>query len=263
MPKSLRWFVWVVLIVLAGPAQARQTAYRWERMSVVHASPSQVFARLGLTHYTRHGFTRDGFKKTDPDPTFPPGLTDIVPQDISHILLVRGTPEGLAAFRARVAAADNNEIVAPLPTPTGWHVTVSLLPAQGDGPQIGVSAEQDVIPNRPFVVTVGDPARPETYRLNLRLLPNAQTALTFQAGLLLPSPDGAGVRPPQAWTVLVTQIVPLGAATQFLDSAAAKQSARRRLAWPQEDQPQDFLVRVTVTAPAAPTAPVPAPDGAP
>ncbi len=67
--------------------------------------PTAVFARLGLTHSTKNGYTRDG-KRGVPDPTFPPGLTDVVPSDAEHLLLVRGTTGGLSLFRSRVAAAD-------------------------------------------------------------------------------------------------------------------------------------------------------------
>ncbi len=64
-----------------------------------------VFARLGLTHSTRNGHTRDG-KRGVPDPDFPPGLTDVVPVDAEQVLLARGTTGGLDLFRSRVAAAD-------------------------------------------------------------------------------------------------------------------------------------------------------------
>ena len=81
---------------LAGRARVRPqpNGFHWERLHVAHAEPTEVFARLGLTHITRLGYTRG--QKKDPDPTFPPGLTDVVPYDAGHTLLVRGTAAGVA-----------------------------------------------------------------------------------------------------------------------------------------------------------------------
>ena len=86
-----------------SPLRAGQM--HWGRILVTSAAPSKVFATLGLTHMTRHGYTRDGQRKGKPDPGFPPGLTDVVPFDADHVFLARGTAQGLAAFRARVDAA--------------------------------------------------------------------------------------------------------------------------------------------------------------
>ena len=70
---SFRWqrLLPVALILVgAASAQARSSnGLHWERIHTHNAAPSVVFAKLGLTHSTKNGYTRDG-KQGVPDPTF-------------------------------------------------------------------------------------------------------------------------------------------------------------------------------------------------
>ena len=257
MTKLLRLFAvcGVFLSFPMGAVWARHSVaakiqYRWARMSIVHVLPSQVFARLGLTHTTRYGFTRDGYTKKTPDPTFPVGLTDIVPYDVTHLLLVRGTPQALAQFRQRVLATEN-EIVA-----TGrWHIVVDLLSGK-DGASVGPMAQMDVASDLLSVVSVGDVANPRMYRFRVHASPDGTAVVSCQAGLL-PMPAGvsrAVVTPAQVWTPTMTRPVLPGGIVVFDDRASDRQSSRQRLNLPEEADARDYQIRVTVTPP--PSVPV-------
>jgi hypothetical protein len=256
----------VALLMVCGASLARTPAhpqYRWERMSIVHVLPSQVFTKLGLTHTTRYGYTRDGHTKNTPDPTFPKGLTDVVPYDADHLLLVRGTEEGLTLFRARVTSTEN-EIAAA----GRWHVTVALLPANDDGATIGSAVERDVADDIPFMVSAGDPANPHVYEFRVHVDENAAIAVSCRIGLSLASaPQSSAVwTPAQVWTPLVTRPVLPGGSVVFDDRAADRQDARVRLGMTPDGNSQDYQVRLTIQPPGdqpPPDAGLPASAAAP
>ena len=83
----------------SSTASARPAPLHWEKIHVYPPRALGRLRRLGLTHSTKNGYTRDG-KQGVPDPTFPPGLTDVVPYDADKLLLVRGTTGGLSLFRS-------------------------------------------------------------------------------------------------------------------------------------------------------------------
>lgn len=263
MSKSVGIFCLLCFLLLeAGLAWGRRpapTPYHWERINVTQVLPSQIFAKLGLTHSTRYGFTRDGHNKKTPDPTFPPGLTDVVPYDADHLLLVRGTTQGLTEFRARVQATES-EIVA-----TGrWHVTVDLMPEQAGGSPIGLSVQQDVVSDIPFLVTVGEAGNFHTYQLQLHSSRGVQT-VTCQSSLALPAATAAHAvwTPTQVWTPVLMQTVPPTDTVIFSDLAADRQAARSRIGMSPEPNAQDYQVRLVVTAPSTPVVPVTLPAAPP
>jgi hypothetical protein len=240
--------------ISAMPASARKpapakTEYRWERMSIVQVLPSQVFARLGLTHSTRYGFTRDGHTKKTPDPTFPPGLTDVVPYDATHLLLMRGTTQGLAQFRTRVLAA-----VTEITSGAHWHVSAQLLPGLG-GDALGPVVMQDVATDQPFTVTIGAPPDLHVYRLRLHLNADATQTMTYQVSLS-PLPTGGAqevLTPGQIWSPSTTRPLLPGGTVVLDDLAADRQSARKRLSMPDDMDTLDYQVRLSVVAPIPPT----------
>lgn len=238
--------------------------FHWEKMTVTQTLPSQVFARLGLTHFTRLGYTRDGHKKTDPDPTFPAGLTDVVPQDKEHILLVRGTTEGLAQFRARVTAMAEQIVTER------WHLKLELLPKREGATDLGDPVEQDLPSERPTSVALGEVRGLHIYQFNVHVNPNGTLTLACRVGLPLPAPPATGAAPEVGvpavlvptlvWTNAATKTIPLGGTAVFDDLASGRQALRRRVGLPDEptvtDGSTDYQIRVTVTSPvAAPEAP--------
>ncbi len=254
MTKSLCTLLILSLLAWFQPvsAWARRPAppksqYRWERMRVEPALPSQVFARLGLTHTTRHGFTRDGFVKGTPDPTFPAGLTDVVPYDETHLLLLRGTPQGLAQFRERVLATET-EIAA-----TGrWRVSVDLLSAE-TGAALASSDPQDVQSDAPFRVTLAGPDGALDFQLRVHVNADAITTVSCQAGLLSAAGAAANhLTPAQVWTAPATRPVLPGDTALFNDSAFARLLARRHFGLPDQADTQDYQIRVNVVSLSAP-----------
>ncbi len=259
-----------LLLALWGPISAAKPVFRWERMTVRQTLPSQVFARLGLTHFTRYGFTRDGFKKTDPDPTFPVGLTDVVPQDKEHILLVRGTDEALAQFRGRVDA------MAELIATERWRVKLELLPRTEGAVDLGPPVEQDLPSERPMSVALGQISGLHLYQLNVHVNADGSLTLACRTGLPLPAPPAVATTPAGAppavlvpslvWTEAVTKATPPGGTVTFDDLASGRQALRRRVGLADApavgDAARDFQVRVTVSAPTAPAA-APTPEGPP
>lgn len=219
---------------------------RWERIHVYNAPPSVVFAKLGLTHSTKNGHTRDG-KQGVPDPTFPPGLTDVVPYDADRLLLVRGTPGGLSLFRARVAAAD----VRTQPI----HIHAELL-GTGAGASLGVQEEDDVIDGRSRQITVGDGSAARVYLVTERQNPDGTFWVACRVSLPLPdqsaqAPTGAVFIPERIWTDPLSRRIHLGETAEFNDVGAVRAAAARRLGASGADADQDYVLRVTLTPSAS------------
>lgn len=246
----------LVLLVFAVLPASAAPALHWTRLRVTRALPSEVFTRLGIGHNTRRGYTRDGAKKGDPDPTFPAGLTDVVPLDTEHLLLVRGTNTGVAAFKLQVAQAEA-QVTEPR-----WHVTAALVRVQNGQPvPVGPAAVQDVPDGTPTVLTLGTDAN---HLYQVRVLPNAQGLLqvVWQRGLLLSGGAAPGVLAPDiAWSAGISRTVAQGGTASFDDLAADRVAARAALGLPPEAQGSDYAVRITAALLAPPpAAPAPAPN---
>jgi len=253
---STRFAAAVLLLTVPFAARAaRPESPHWERLPVSRALPSQVFARLGIGHITRRGYTRDGAKKTDPDPTFPPGLTDVVPLDAEHLLLVRGTDAGLAAFKVQVAQAQTQV------TAVRWRITAQLVRAQGGAAApVGPAATQDAPDNAPVLFMLGA-AGDRPYQV--RVLPDAQglLQLVWQRGLLLSRPAAAAhvLAPDVAWSAGVSRTIPQGGTVTFDDLAADRMAGLQALGLPADASSGDYGVRLSVVPIAlpAPDAPLP------
>ncbi len=237
----------LLTLPIAGLA-ARPPSAHWVRLPVVRALPSQVFARLGIGHITRRGYTRDGAKKTDPDPTFPAGLTDIVPLDAEHLLLVRGTNAGLAAFKLQVAEAQAQM------TTVRWQIAAQLVQAQGGAASpVGAAITQDAPDAAPVTLLLG--ARGER-PYQVRVLPAAQGMLqvVWQRGLALSGTAAApGVLAPDvAWSAGVSRTIAPSGTVTFDDLAADRMAARQALGLPPDTLGGDYGVRLTVIPLAAP-----------
>ena len=274
-------FFAVLLCLAACPAFASRPALTWERMHTA-AQPSRLLLRLGLTHITRLGFTRDGAQKTDPDPLFPPSLTDVVPIDAEHVLLVRGTAAGRVAFRRRVAQQDVQmreprwhveaslgdaaPTAAPSPTPppqtgVGQELSPPLSLSEGGGAGgRGSSAALD-IPDAPAILTVPNSTGTRTYQLDVNDVPGSPDVIVTArpnlaasalpvAGLTLPAP-------PAVWGNPLTVRIRPGTMAVLSDNAVARDAARAKLKLPAPAVPEaDVVLHVTVT-PFAPVAPAP------
>ena len=199
-----------------------------------HALPSQVFRALGLTHITKAGHTR-GTTKGDPDPTFPAGLTDVVPYDADHLLLARGTEAGLASFRKRVAAADV--------TVQTWKVHVEFCRAAT--PEVAFAAQDAAAfpSDTPTIVTAGTDTDAHSVQLSVHASLNGTLTISLQRGLPPPAepttaPTGQNVFVPTlVWSPAVTQPVAPGSVIIF------------------DDKVTDYIIRVTVTANPPPILP--------
>jgi len=252
--SRLSALLFLLMIPAAGFA-ARPSSLHWARLPVVRALPSQVFARLGIGHITRRGYTRDGAKKTDPDPTFPVGLTDIVPLDAEHLLLVRGTDAALAAFKLQVAEAQTQV------TAVRWHIAAQLVQAHGGAASpVGPATAQDASDALPVTLLLG--ARADR-AYQVRVLPNAQGMLeiVWQRGLALSGTAAApGVLAPDvAWSAGVSRTAAPSGTVTFDDLAADRVAARQALGLPPDALGGDYGVRVTVTPLAAPVSAAPLP----
>lgn len=243
-PFSVASMLLFLALLAHAPARAGKPMFRWERMTVSQVAPSSVYARLGLTHNTRHGYTRDGFKKTDPDPDFPPGLTDVVPMDREHVLLVRGTDVGLAQFRARVA------MTAEQMATEKWHLTLQLLTKEGGTP-LGPAIEQDLPDDRPTALALGETTGLHIYSFVVHVKADGSLTVTCRSGLPLPTPSGAAgvLAPTLVWTEVVSKATPPGGTVVFEDPALARQVLRRKVGLAPEIAGTDYQVRVTVAAP--------------
>ena len=254
MPKILRQRLFqltlipALLTTLILPAPAGGPVLHWEKIHVLHVDATTVFKRLGMTHSTKNGYTRDG-KKGVADPDFPPGLTDVVPSDAEHILLVRGTEGGLSLFRIRVAAAD----AAVLPR----HLKAELSRRDGSGETVIGTAEIDtVLDGIPAVISLGDEQTKRTYQITTRL--NADGTRWVSCRISLPLPTGladstnaeippAVFVPNQVWTDPLSRKIKPGEIALFEDLAAFRQTASRRLGRTEIDTTADFTLRISLT----------------
>lgn len=250
-------------VLSAGVSHARPAPLRWEKIHVYHLAPTLVFAKLGLTHIVKNGHTRDG-KQGVPDPTFPPGLTDVVPYDAAHLLIVRGTEGGLSLFRSRVAAAD----VSPLP----MHLHAELLRHQEDGVAPFGTVDEDEKGNAlPVQISLGDGAEARVYQVTTRTNPDGSLWVACRISLPLPprpapaddGPAPAVFVPDRVWTDPLSRKLRPGETVVFEDLASFRQAAGRKLGATGPDTTDDYTLRVTLTplpaAPAAPALAFPAP----
>lgn len=247
MPTS-RWQRLLPLTLIffgAASAQARSSnGLHWERIHTHNAAPSVVFAKLGLTHSTKNGYTRDG-KQGIPDPTFPPGLTDVVPYDADKLLLVRGTSGGLQLFRARVSAADR------LNPPV--HLHAELGQPGADGTPLGTQDAGGVADGVRTEISLGSGDRVRVYQLTERANPDGTLWIACRVSLPLPdqsnqAPTGPVFIPERIWTDPMSRKARLGETVQFNDLASVRQAAARRLGVTGPDAAEDYVLRVTLTA---------------
>jgi len=253
-PFGQRLFLATALAALcAAPAAARPAPFHWEKIHVSHLLPSTLFVKLGLTHITRNGDTRDG-RKGVPDPHFPPGLTDVVPYDAERLLLARGTAEGLSLFRLRVNAAD----VARLPL----RLTATLTRRQGaDDLPVGTAEQDGLTDGVPTELHVGDGDAARVYQIKIRANADGSYWVACRASLPLPAPLDASAPaiadvfvPDRIWTAPLSLKVREGEAAAFPDLASSRRAAARKLAAVGPDTPDDYTLRVTLTPQTAPPA---------
>ena len=253
-PRWQRLFLLSTVALSAGVAHARPAPLRWEKIHVYHLAPTVVFAKLGLTHSVKNGHTRDG-KQGVPDPTFPPGLTDVVPYDAAHLLIVRGTTGGLSLFRSRVAAADVP--FQPL------HLHAELTRRLEDGAVPFGTADQDEKGDAlPVQISLGDGEDARVYQITTRTNPDGTLWVACRISLPLPPPPaqggapGAVVVPHRVWTDPLSRRLRPGETAVFEDLASFRHAAGRRLGVTGTDTADDYTLRVTLTsmasAPAAP-----------
>lgn len=217
--------------------------YLWEKIHVTQQLPTAIFARLGLTHSTRNGLTRDG-KKNVPDPTFPPGMTDIVPYDAEKLFIIRGTAAGRAAFHARVQTAD-----MPIP-PVMLHTELARRTGGSEEP-LATADQADVADRRPTVLTLGDGAAARVYEITTRQNADGTLWVACRIGLPLPAPPtgdaGAVFVPTQVWTTPLSKRIRPGETVTFEDLASFRQAAMRKLGLSQSDTLDDYVLRLTPT----------------
>ena len=242
--------------LLVSPTVARSTGgFHWEKLHIFHTVPTEVFARLGLTHITRHGYTRG--QKKDPDPTFPAGLTDVVPYDAGHTLLVRGTVAGVALFRRRVLAAD-------VPDPR-WQVSLTLLRREGEDFRVLAGQSKEVVGERPVAIAFDADGKYPQYQVRVRINRDGSLAVTCWTALSLAPPAGATtvLVPTQVWAPPITKDVRLGDTLTFDDRAADRAAARQKLDQPAADSTDDYQVQVQFTPEASGPAPIVMSPGGP
>ena len=256
-----RLFLTTTLTVLsAGSVFARPTALHWEKIHVYHLAPTLVFAKLGLTHSTKNGLTRDG-KQGVPDPTFPPGMTDIVPYDAEKLLIVRGTTGGLSLFRTRVAAAD-----VPAP-PLLLHAE---LTRREDGADVafGMTEQDSLTDGIAHQISLGEGDTARVYQITTRTKADGSVWVACRISLPLPTPpatagDGATPEavftPVRVWTDPLSRKIRLGETAVFEDLASFRHTAERKLGTSGTDTNDDYTLRVTLTAVPPQTAPTVAP----
>ena len=237
-----RLFLVVVTLLGAVSAEARSSnGLHWEQIHVYKAAPSVVFAKLGLTHSTKNGYTRDG-KQGVPDPTFPPGLTDVVPYDADRLLLVRGTANGLSLFRARVSAADT--LNPPL------HLSADLARSADPAALLGTQSVDGVNDGIRTQISLGDRAR--VYQITERANPDGTIWIACRVSLPLPdqsnlAPTGPVFVPERIWTDPMSRKIRLGETVSFDDLASVRQAAARKLGATGTDAGEDYVLRVTLT----------------
>jgi len=248
----LRWQRLFLMATLAAPctwmgtgtAHARPVPVHvhWEKIHVYNLAPTAVFAKLGLTHSVKNGYTRDG-KQGIADPTFPPGLTDVVPYDAAKTLIVRGTTGGLSLFRSRVLAAD----VPSRPI----SFTASLTQHQGtDDLPIGGAEQAEVADSVPAELHVGG----RTYQIKAHT--NADGTLWVACRISLPLPPPPAVQdtapaavfvPERVWTDPLSRRLRPGETAVFEDLASFRRAASRKLGATGADTDDDYTLRVTLT----------------
>ncbi len=234
-----------MLLALAGrPVSAKPNGgYLWEKIHVTQQLPTAIFARLGLTHSTRNGLTRDG-KKDVPDPTFPAGMTDIVPYDAEKLFIIRGTAFGRSSFRARVQAAD---VPTPLVT---LHAELARRIGETEEPT-GTADQEGLKDRRPSVLSLGDGAAARVYEITTRQNADGTLWVACRIGLPLPPPPtgdaGAVFVPTQVWTTPLSRRIRPGEMAVFEDLASYRQAAMRKLGLSQSDTPDDYVLRLTPT----------------
>ncbi len=240
-----RFFLIAATSLGAVSAQARATnGLHWERIHTHNAAPSVVFAKLGLTHSTKNGYTRDG-KQGVPDPTFPPGLTDVVPYDAEKLILVRGTAGGLSLFRARVSAAD--KLNPPL------HLHAELNRPGPDSAPFGTQDVDAVNDGVRTQISLGDGAGARVYQITERANPDGTIWIACRVSLPLPdqsnlSPTGPVFIPERIWTDPMSRKARLGETVQFEDFASVRRAFARKLGATGTDAGEDYALRVTLTA---------------
>lgn len=245
----------VILAVLGlSPAAARTSSgVHWEKIHVYNAAPTVVFTKLGLTHSTKNGHTRDG-KQGVPDPTFPPGLTDVVPNDAEKVLLVRGTTGGLSLFRARVTAAD---VSSP---PQHLYAELRLRSAAdsaAEGIVLSTADLPSVLDGVPIQVTLTDGDTVRVYQITERSNPDGTLWVSCRTSLPLPPPPAAALDAPvfipeRVWTDPLSRKVRPGETAQFDDLAAVRHAPADKLGAAGSDTGKDYELRVTLTPAAAP-----------
>lgn len=255
-PRWQRLFLITATALSAGIAHARPAAVHWERIHVYHLAPTVVFAKLGLTHSVKNGHTRDG-RQGVPDPTFPPGLTDVVPYDADHLLIVRGTTGGLSLFRSRVAAAD-----IPL-QPLHLHAELTRR-TEGGATPFGIADEDEKGDALPVQISLGDGASARVYQITTRTNPDGTFWVACRISLPLPPPLAEGAAPAavfvpeRVWTDPLSRKLRPGETAVFEDLASFRQAAGRRLGATGTDTADDYTLRVTLTPITA--APITPPD---
>lgn len=255
-PHWQRLFLLTGLTTLsASGVLARRPPVHWEKIHVYHLAPTLVFAKLGLTHSVKNGYTRDG-KQGVPDPTFPPGLTDVVPYDAARLLIVRGTTGGLSLFRSRVAAAD----VPPQPL----HLHAELTRRQEDGAApFGMMDQDEKGDGLSTQISLGDGTAARVYQITTRTNPDGTLWVSCRISLPLPPAapaDGTAPAavfvPDRVWTDPLSRKLRPGETVVFEDLASFRQTAGRKLGATGTDTNDDYTLRVTLTpitpAPAAP-----------
>jgi len=226
------------------PATAKPNGgYLWEKIHVTQQLPTAIFARLGLTHSTRNGLTRDG-KKDVPDPAFPVGMTDIVPYDDEKLFIIRGTAAGRVEFRSRVQAAD-----VPIP-PVTLHAEL-VRRTNGAEEPLSTTALDNLKDRRPTVLTLGDGAAARVYEITTRQNADGTLWVACRIGLPLPAPptgdSGAVFVPTQVWTTPLSKRIRPGETAVFEDLASFRQATMRKLGLSQSDTPDDYVLRLTPT----------------
>lgn len=240
-----RLFLTMTLSVLSvGAAPARPPAMHWEKIHVYHLSPTLVFAKLGLTHSTKNGLTRDG-KKGIPDPTFPPGLTDVVPYDAEKLLIVRGTTGGLTLFRSRVAAAD-----APSP-PLLLHAELTRR-QDGSDVSFGIADQDGLTDGVPLPISLGKDEAARIYQITTRQNADGSVWVACRIGLPLPTPppvDGTAAVfvPVRVWTEPLSRKIRPGESSTFEDLASFRHAAERKLHITGTDTDDDYTLRLTLS----------------
>ena len=266
MPRFLFFLVCLFLLTLS-PALCARDPMQWERLHT-RSVPTRLLARLGITHITRFGYTRDGNQKNEPDPTFPPGLTDVVPLDATHTLLVRGTATGRVAFRARMTRQDTlmllprvHLVAALLPVPVspvtnGEADPNGPPPATQEAPPDSAATVTVDAPDAPFVVAVPDAAATRLYQVDVDDAPGGYL-VRVQMNLVSPTSIGVTTGPstPPVWSTPQTFRVPANAPAFWKDEATFRDSERRRLHLPAPVAPEsDLFLRLVITPIGGPAA---------